>query len=1401
MLKKLIFLTTALYLSMAAPGHAMPAVVGGIGALMSTQIAAGVTLGSIALGVASMGAQWLITKMLTPEPKQRGIKSRMETGGDNPPTFIVGEYATPGQLIYINEKDGGTNIPQSLLVMVVQLSCMPVDSVSNEIFISNERCTLDMSETFSGGFYAVSEYVKGTDDGGYCSMKFHLGGQTTADSWLLANFGSDPDRPWTNSMFLPGCAYAVIRCWYSNRGIWAGMPTFRFVVRGTPVYDPRKDSTVGGSGPQRRNNRSTWTYSANAKVIEYNTHIGFRYGGDHVWGGTAEPYRLPLEYWFAAMNACDETIERKDGTSIKRYRIGAEISLDDEPNNFISEINKSCDGYTTEYGGTYKTWCGAPGLPVGTITDADWLISEDMETNRFQGREQTFNTCYATYPEPRQMWEVKEAPRYVNADALAEDGEELPLDLPLPLVTENNQVQRLTRSAIWDSRRQVTHSGVLPPLAYIYEPFDVLAYQSFDFGYDGSGKRFMLASGEDMPNVNQQVLLREVNPNDHGYVPADEQDFDTAPLVIIQPGELVLDLNVFADQVDTASGKDRPAIRAEWDFVGIDIDVQYVDWELRRPGTTKVIARGKITKIQDGQAVFTSPVLRFGQTYEVQFRPKPFAIRESAWTGWKTVTCVIVDVPTAPSLTRVSKLGTDGKLTYFVDVAWTLLTQESTYVVRAIIDGTTLRFPADRSPLRIPVAAGAALVVDVAAVGSETTRGGFSATTSITVTKKNTAPTAPTSLVATGKIGRIDYKTNKNPDSDFDHFNLYGSNTNDFTTAVLIDDSRSVRLQQGDLGNAVTRYAWITAVDSSGNESAKFPLSNTAGVSATTTRVGAADLDEGAVTDAKRDQTAPNAATMSLAGYGADFDQDGTLDAGLTITVTNPNTGRAHARYIVELQRSDNGSTGWANWRRVVFDAEDPAESLSTLFQLPANRRKFYRGRVRAVSANNRKSVWSGYTGNAQPSALTGYAGQSVSAPSVVSIANGYIVTASLGALNASLFNEMEVLVGGTAIARSSSLTYQDMTGRTLGATPTFTVKLYDKMGGVTNASSGTVAPGFRAATSTEVGVLASANMGPAIVPTAALQDSSVVPRKADLGDPTNTIKDNNLLDVTLFTATAVGNATLTGFTSVLNVSPQLGSSRNKLRVSFNTIEPWYLPGSAKVRTLPINPCEAGKRYTFSATSRVATMGGGALKVGLSLGVHWYGLDSGGNPVALTPDPQSLDFADATTSTDGVAIGNALAPAGACLYVLEAVVTPNTPTAIGSYVVEIGGLGGKEATVGVFEINEIPTNVTIAAGATGTPLWITSNHSKAAQFVSISWCFKNASGGSRAFTVEWWKTPAGGTATRMLSRPFSLQDDNPFQIEYVDRTPTGASTYYECRIIAVGALTLAGRFAISKGYF
>lgn len=939
MLKRLLLATTALFLLFAGPANAGP-LLGGIGALVGG-LSSAAGLGSLAIGIASMGVQWLISKMLTPEPKQRGIKDKIEIGGDVPPTFIVGEYATPGHLVYRNTLDKGSNIPEACLVDVICLGVLPYESVSAKVFINNEGCHMDVSGPTYNGFYSIEEYVKGGDDGGYCLMKIHHGDQTNADSWLLDKFGGDDDRPWSNDMFLPGCTYVIVQSWYSNKGIWSGWPTFRFVVQGIKLYDPRKDTSVGGSGSHRWDHPNTYEFTKNPKVIEYNIIRGIWWDGKHQWGGKADAYRLPLEYWFAAMNACDENVTKKNDDIINRYEIGAEISFGDKPIEIINEINKSCNGYTTEFGGTYKTWVGGPGLSVATITDDDFIITEDKETSRFQTQQQTFNTCYTTYPEPRQQWEVNDGPRYQDGDAVDEDGEELPLDLALPFVSENNQAQRLARAAIKDSRRQLTHTGQLPPIAWLYEPFDRITYMSDDFGYGEDGKAFMLASKDDMPNVNQLVTLREIDSDDLGWLTAYELDNEADDLVVVKPDAISLDVEVFADYVESAAGKDKPAIRAEWDWGAIpngEIGVRHIDWRIRRSGATKVIARGKIDKVASGEALITSAVLRFGKDYEIQFEPIPFANRDSVETDWLPVTMTAIEVPTGLTLTSLSRLDKTGKLDFFVKATWNAVPQDDHgYGVKITIDGDTEHKKSDDTSFKFPIKAPGSATVQVRVrVGDGGTKGDYCDAETINVTKKNTAPTTPTQLTVVGKHRRVVVKTELHPDDDFRRWCVYYSKTNNFAAATKSEHSRSRRFVIDDLDNGEDYYFWITAEDTSSNESAKYPTSNTGGVNAKTAKIDDDDTEDSTL-------AAPTGLTLTKV---QEKDEDGTIRTFVKMECTAPGWATAKTTYQFGV---------------TVGSDEYTVDSKDTKARFRVNKTGvLHTVHVRGVKGHGNKGSWSG---------------------------------------------------------------------------------------------------------------------------------------------------------------------------------------------------------------------------------------------------------------------------------------------------------------------------------------------------------------------------------------------------------------------------------------------------------
>lgn len=83
---------------------------------------------------------------------------------------------------------------------------------------------------------------------------------------------------------LPGTCYVTLKI---PRGASSGFPRVEAIVRGRKVYDPRKDSTNGGSGSHRLANKATWQWSDNPTLCfaDFCTQLA---GWDVVWPSIAQ---------------------------------------------------------------------------------------------------------------------------------------------------------------------------------------------------------------------------------------------------------------------------------------------------------------------------------------------------------------------------------------------------------------------------------------------------------------------------------------------------------------------------------------------------------------------------------------------------------------------------------------------------------------------------------------------------------------------------------------------------------------------------------------------------------------------------------------------------------------------------------------------------------------------------------------------------------------------------------------------------------------------------------------------------------------------------------------------------------------------------------------------------------
>jgi hypothetical protein len=87
----------------------------------------------------------------------------------------------------------------------------------------------------------------------------------------------DESSNWGSNHKLSGVAYLAFKFKW-NQDAFNSLPEVKVVLKGKKVYDPRLDSTKGGSGSHRQDTASTWTYSANSSLCLLDYLRNARYG-------------------------------------------------------------------------------------------------------------------------------------------------------------------------------------------------------------------------------------------------------------------------------------------------------------------------------------------------------------------------------------------------------------------------------------------------------------------------------------------------------------------------------------------------------------------------------------------------------------------------------------------------------------------------------------------------------------------------------------------------------------------------------------------------------------------------------------------------------------------------------------------------------------------------------------------------------------------------------------------------------------------------------------------------------------------------------------------------------------------------------------------------------------------
>lgn len=515
------------------------------------------------------------------QERRPGFRGTVQTGGKTPRSFLVGTIAVPGKQVYWNSwgESGGT--PNAYAVDVLSFGDLPITAFTG-LWVNTA------SETVSGSGHVDQGYPVTGDKAGYLWAEFFDGTQTTVNTYLNGKFGSDADRPWSSDMIGRGIPYLTLTALISDT-VWTGFPTYMAQFQGIKLYDPRQDSSAGGSGSQRWDTPSTWAFSDNNMVIIYNILRGIHYAGDWVWGGRARAAQLPYAAWAAAMDACDENVttniynsagEITGTTTEKRFRAGREIFFNERPADVIGELLTGCTGRLTQSAGAWYPLVGVPDSADGSFTDDDLIITEGMTFEPFPNLDQIINGMTGTYVEPAQAWEPKGID-YIRSDLKAEDDDREQLQgLDLGTTFSGTQAQRILKATVEESRRFKRHVLQLRPSFGQYRPLQVLAWTSTSQSY--TAKLFLITAKTELPNGNIIVGLQEIDPADYDWTAAtDEKAISFAPLTPIRPAPIPMtgwdaEPYIFTD---AASNNRRPGILVSYtgglpDVVAVRIQVR-----------------------------------------------------------------------------------------------------------------------------------------------------------------------------------------------------------------------------------------------------------------------------------------------------------------------------------------------------------------------------------------------------------------------------------------------------------------------------------------------------------------------------------------------------------------------------------------------------------------------------------------------------------------------------------------------------------------------------------------------------------------------------------------------------------------------------------------------------------
>jgi hypothetical protein len=448
--------------------------------------------------------------------------------------------------------------------------------------------------TFNGAVFGATYYVSGqaTVSSRTARIRFYTGAPGQNVGAVLA--AEYPGKITATDRF-EGMAVAVVDIDYDPDVYTQGRPNVTARLRGARVYDPRLDSTAGGSGPHRLAVPSTHTFSENPAL--QSTHFVLSPTG---WAVPAADVNMADVV--AAANACDVATAftlRKTGNvletvNLPRYRSGMVIKSEGSRRDGLDELMKAMAGRWGWSGGQWRFRAGVMRGATFALQPS-WIAQRLNEAGEPDGgavlrltngltREQRVNRVTGRCVDPAQRWQALPFPAIQDNVLVAQDGAVYPLETELSAVNHPAHAQHLGSITIRETQAALRLSAQCNVSAFRCELFDVGTVTLPRVGMDG--KTFEVVGWRWHPAEGVNLTLAEIT--DAIFVPlAELKGVDPAPNSNLPAPWQVQAITGVTVQSGTAGLKDGSILtrtQVSWNpctqasvLAGGSIEVQYCE--------------------------------------------------------------------------------------------------------------------------------------------------------------------------------------------------------------------------------------------------------------------------------------------------------------------------------------------------------------------------------------------------------------------------------------------------------------------------------------------------------------------------------------------------------------------------------------------------------------------------------------------------------------------------------------------------------------------------------------------------------------------------------------------------------------------------------------------------------